>query len=91
MIGLLETTGCLHNDSHRRLDKIWMKSGDLSSGVEILSLLQRIIINKGPLNSMKKEEEPQAEITEGELEMFGFLYEELKPKSKLTITEMTEQ
>jgi hypothetical protein len=49
IIGLLESIGTLHNDSSRKMDKIWMKSGDVSSCVEILSLLQRIIINKGPL------------------------------------------
>lgn len=50
VVGLLETEGCLHSDSIKQMDKIWLKNGDLSSGIEILSLLQRIIINKGPLS-----------------------------------------
>jgi hypothetical protein len=56
VIGLLETAGCLHSDSNKKMDKIWIKSGDLSSSVEILSLLQRIITGGGPLNKDAKKE-----------------------------------
>jgi hypothetical protein len=53
-----------------------------------LSILDRIIANKGPLQVPTIEKAPS--MTEGELDMFGMLFEDIKPKQKLTITEMTQ-
>lgn len=53
LIGLLETKGLLHLNIPKKMDNIWMKGGDMSSCVEILSLLERIIMNKGPLEAPK--------------------------------------